>query len=210
MKDISGDINFPIWLVADSEPKNWQSRLDTPLDPRHPARHSIWTSVLDYMQDYLYRNGKRRFNTENLCIRNAIKNPSDKPSGGDLDWSQELKAKVSKLRASIMDMKPRVILAFGAFAFEFVRRACDETLEHPFAYWGTENLGVEFKKRVHSYNESQVNVLPLLHVSIARGKFLESHRYFVGEEKGNYFAFVGERLAELFLKELMAERIWVE
>ncbi len=210
MQDYSGNINFPIWLVADSEPKNWQSQLDSPLDPRHPARHSIWTPVLDYMQDYFYRNGKRRFDTKNLYIRNAVKNPSDKPEGAVLKWPQ-LETEVKKPR-SIMDTNtPKVILTFGAFAFEFLRRACDESPQRPYVYWGAANLGNEFKRRIHSYNKSQTNIFPLLHVSIARGKFLESHRYFVGEEKGNYFAFVGIKLGQLFSKELITEeRIWIK
>jgi len=210
VKDYSGDINFPIWLVADSEPQNWQQFLDYPLDPRHPARHNIWTPVLNYMQEYLYRRSKVRFNTKNLYITNSIKNPDNKPKGGELDWSQKLETKVSKLRTNITDIKPKVILTFGAFAFEFLRRVCGETPKHPFAHWGTENLGIEFKKRICSFNKSQVNILPLLHVSIARGRFLESHRYFVGEEKGNYFEFVGEKLAGLFLKEFITEPIWVK
>ena len=45
------DPRFPIWLIGDSNPKNWENRLSYPLDARHPARHSIWTPVLDAMQD---------------------------------------------------------------------------------------------------------------------------------------------------------------
>ena len=208
MKNCSGDISFPIWLVADSEPKNWQRHLDSPLDPRHPARHSIWTPVLDYMQDYLYRNGKRRFNTENLYVRNAVKNPSDRPKPTDLYWSQKLETEVGKLQ-SLLDAKPRVVLTFGAFAFEFLRRASKESPEK-YGDWGTEELGKQFVKRTDNYTKLQVNIIPLLHVSISRGKFLKSHKYFVGKEKGNYFEFVGEKLAELFLKELITELIWVK
>ncbi len=143
MQDFSGNINFPIWLVADSEPKNWQRQLDSPLDPRHPARHNIWTPVLDYMQYYLYRNGKRRFNTENLYIRNAVKNPSDKPEGADLHWSQKLETKVNEFRG-LLDAKPKIVLTFGAFAFEFLRRACGERPKQ-FGDWGTKELGSQFK-----------------------------------------------------------------
>lgn len=37
MKPQVGDPDFPIWLLGDSNPKGWQSVLETPLDPRHPA-----------------------------------------------------------------------------------------------------------------------------------------------------------------------------
>lgn len=207
MQDSSGDIDFPIWLVADSEPRNWQAQLDSPLDSRHPARHNIWTPVLDYMQDYLYRNGKRRFNTENLYIRNAVKNPNDKPARIDLDWSQTLETKVNEFRG-LLDAKPKIVFTFGAFAFEFLRRACGESPEK-FGNWGAAELGSQFKERIKEYNESRVNILPLLHVSISRGRFLESHKYFVGGKNGNYFKFVGHQLAELFVNEFAQEPIWI-
>ena len=54
MKDSTGNPEFPIWLVGGSPPEAWADKLDTPLDPRHPARHSIWTSVADSMLDRLY------------------------------------------------------------------------------------------------------------------------------------------------------------
>jgi len=54
MNESVGDPKFPIWLIGDSPPEAWADKLDTPLDPRHPARHSIWTSVADPMQDRFY------------------------------------------------------------------------------------------------------------------------------------------------------------
>lgn len=212
MKDYTGDPKFPVWLVADSEPKNWRHLLVTPLDPRHPARHSIWTPVLEYIQETLYRLDRRRFNTETLYIRNAVTNPDDKPDGLRLNWTQELQKKTDSLRSNLVRFNPRLVLTFGAFAFEFVRRSRNEEPVFPYSHWSTLRLGTEFKSRITSFNASNINVLPLLHVSISRGRFLESHKYFVGEERGespNYFEFVGTKLAELFLEKLALEPIWV-
>jgi len=161
------------------------------------------------MQDYFYRNGKRRLDTQKLYITNAVKNPGDKPEGDDFEWSYKLQTKVDRLRADFLRAKPAVILTFGAFAFEFLRRACGES-PTKFRYWGTRELGKEFKMRICKYDNSQVNVLPLLHVSISRGKFLESHKYFVGKDTGNYFKFAGTELAKLFLKNLATQPIWIE
>lgn len=66
MEAYTGAPRFPVWLVADSEPKNWHKLLLTPLDPRHPARHNIWTSVLEYMQEALYEQKRLRFDTVKL------------------------------------------------------------------------------------------------------------------------------------------------
>jgi hypothetical protein len=73
MKDSVGKPEFPIWLIGDSPPEAWAAKLDTPLDPRHPARHSIWTSVADPMQDMLYRQSKLRLDMSRLYIRNAMR-----------------------------------------------------------------------------------------------------------------------------------------
>ena len=53
MKEFSGDPEFPIWLIGDSPPENWVDKLDFPLDAKHPARHNVWTSILDSLQAQL-------------------------------------------------------------------------------------------------------------------------------------------------------------
>ena len=82
MKEECGDPKYPIWLIADSQPKRWQSLLMAPLDPRHPARQNIWTPILNYMQEefYNYKRSKRRFNSTRLYIRNAVIDPADNPN----------------------------------------------------------------------------------------------------------------------------------
>ena len=35
MRESVGDPNFPIWLIADSQPEQWQGDLITPLDPNY-------------------------------------------------------------------------------------------------------------------------------------------------------------------------------
>lgn len=212
MKNSVGDPMFCVWLIGDSEPKNWQGLLLTPLDPRHPARHSIWTSVLDYMQEVLYKQENRRFASDRLYITNAIKEPGSRPMATALDWSASLKGRNRALSERLSYFKPKIVLTFGAFAFEFVRRACGEEPLFPFGYWGTKRLGEEFKKRLALYEPQQINVLPLLHVSISRGRFLKSHSHFVGEagkEPANYFEFVGIGLARLFLARCKNLPIWV-
>ena len=212
MKDSAGDPMFCVWLIADSEPKNWQGLLLTPLDPRHPARHSIWTSVLDYMQEALYKQENRRFASDRLHITNAVREPDSRPIATAIDWSASLRERNRALGEKLSCFKPKVVLTFGAFAFEFVRRACGEGLSFPFGYWNTKRLGEEFKKRLALYGPQLINVLPLLHVSISRGRFLKSHSHFVGEvgkEPANYFEFVGIELARLFLAKCKNLPIWV-
>jgi len=164
------------------------------------------------MQELLYKQKRLRFDTAKLYIRNAVTDPDEKPKSVALNWSQELQDKVNALITELRNMNPKVILTFGAFAFEFVRRALNEQPIYPYSYWSTLRLGKEFKERFTHYDVSTTNLLPLLHVSISRGRFLESHKYFVGEEikeSPNYFEYVGNKLAELFLQQLTSEPIWV-
>jgi len=165
------------------------------------------------MQEALYEQKRLRFDAAKLYIRNAVTDPDEKPKSVTLNWSQELRGKIDSLRADLRNMSPKVILTFGAFAFEFVRRACGEEPIYPYPHWGTLQLGKEFRERLALYDASKTNLLPLLHVSISRGRFLESHKYFVGEktkESPNYFEYVGNKLAELFLQQLASEPIWVK
>lgn len=46
---------------------------------------------------------------------------------------------------------------------------------------------------------SKVNLVPLLHISISYGRFLESHRDFCGGDGKNYFELVGARIGDLLI-----------
>jgi len=213
MIESAGDPEFPVWLVADSPPKNWGTVLDTPLDPGHPARHNIWTSVLEYMQEALYRRDGRRFDTARLYVRYAVSKRADKPDRTSPDWPIELRRQINIWTADLMWFRPKVILTFGAFTFEFLRRAHNENPWYPFTHWTTGRLGDDFRERYKSIDLLGVNILPLLHRNISGGRFMESHRDFMGEQAGegaNYFEYVGTKLAELSLERLAQEPIWIQ
>lgn len=197
MKDEDGDKRFAIWLLGDSNPKNWQHVLDVPFDPKHPARHSIWTPVLETIQEYVFVTRKNRVKTSPIYVRNAIEDPVDKPLPNSLNWSENVEKKALSFRDDVLRYKPKVILSFGAFAFEFARRALTpEKDKHPYKYWDTKNLGNEFRRNINDFNISETNILPLLHTSISRGRFIESHRYFCNGESNNYFEYVGRCIGQ--------------
>lgn len=206
MKDVVGDPKFPIWLIGDSPPKAWVDKLDTPLDPRHPARHSIWTSVADPMQDRLYRQRKLRLDTSQLYIRNAMNKPLERSTIEELAHLP-----IGALKKMLNQHKPSIVLTFGVSAFMIVLFASGESPNKLFKT--TKLLGEQFRNRIDNFQEDRVNILPLLHVSIARGKFLEAHRDFVGaygNTPPNYFDYVGEKLADLLLAKFSDRPIWIE
>ena len=206
MKDCTGDPTFPIWLIGDSPPEAWADKLDTPLDPRHPARHSIWTSVADPMQDMLYRQRKLRLDTSRLYIRNAM----NKPLALSIIKEQTRQSQEA-LKELLDKYKPSVVLTFGVNAFMITQLARGETISIKAA--SAKLLGAQFRTRIEKYDDQKVNIIPLLHVSISRGRFLEAHRDFVGADGGtpqNYFDYVGKKLANLLMAKLWDKPIWIK
>ncbi len=208
MERESGCRNFPIWLIGDSPPENWKDRLSTPLDPRHPARHNIWTPVIDGIQDCVFRAERLRVDTDRLYVRNAIQDREHKDTVRGRVWSP-LNRDIEELRGLLEQYQPPLVFTFGAFACEFTRRSLGCSEERAYSWWSTKRLGEEFRHSVDEFCPDRINLVPLLHVSISRGRFLESHRYFTCDENGNYFDYVAEKVSALLLRYEDDLDVWV-
>lgn len=204
----SGSKSFPIWLIGDSNPKTWENSLEYPLDPRHPARHNIWTPILDGIQEQVFSTDRRRVATAQLYVRNAVQDAVDRPRAKDIQWQPDLLKGTRALGNLLTSYTPTMVFVFGAFAFEFTRRSSGEN-SRKYGCWTTKALGKEFRQRVGAFDPEGINIFPLLHVSIARGRFLESHDYFTGVEGGNYFDYVAEEIASLLLQHKDKLPIWI-
>ena len=205
----SGNKNSSIWLIGDSSPPQWGEYLDEPLDSRHPARHNIWTPVLERIQEQVFLGDRRRVDVSQLYVRNAVHNREDKPLDSDMEWDSKLSEETDDLGKLIETYAPTLVFTFGAFAFEFARRSLIKEPRRSSRYWTTKRLGAEFGQSVQNFNPREVNVFPLLHVSIARRHFLKSHEYFTGESNGNYFDLVGREIGTLLLKYRDTLSVWV-
>ena len=155
-----GKHEFPIWLIGDSNPKNWSDKLLIPLDPRHPARHNIWTPIIDIVQDRVYREAKLRIETQNIYIRNAIENPDRKPPKNKSTWDNRLSHEINNLRQLIINHKPILVLTFGAFAFEFANRAHRAERPQRYSNWTTRSLGDMFRERTDGFVPQDTNIIP--------------------------------------------------
>ena len=204
-----GNKSFPIWLLGDSNPPQSQDKLNSPLDARHPIRHNIWTSVLDVIQDRVYRERRLRVSTNDIYIRNAVDDPDFRPDKKILAWSENVNSEIAKFAQLLNENQPRLILSFGAFAYEFGRRAHCEEPAKIVDYWRTKQLGDEFRRKVDVFNPGEINLFPLLHRSVAGGYYLSSHKAFCPSENANYFEFVGEKIAGLLLKFQGELPIWI-
>lgn len=201
----SGNMSSSVWLIGDSNPQGWRAELNVALDPRHPTRHSIWTPILDEIQGHAFSAG-RRVNCSKLHIRNAIYNPRFRPSTEE-EWKR-LERLLCIFSERFLRFRPKLVLTFGGFAFEFCRRAIERPSEQDkfksYTSWTIKGLAKEF----HERNSAPKTIIPLLHASIARGKFLECHEAFTCSNTGNYFSHVGKILAERLLEHHGNEDIW--
>ena len=204
----SGNRNSVIWLIGDSSPPKWEEYLNEPLDSKHPARHNIWTPVLEGIQRQVFVGDRLRVDDSQLYVRNAVHDRKDKPPDSGLEWDSKLLEETVEFGKLLRAHVPTFLFTFGAFAFEFARRSLEQEPRRRFSYWTTLTLGAEFRQKVEEFDPGTVNVFPLLHVSIARGRFLKSHENFTRESNGNYFDFVGREIGALLLRYKDALNIW--
>jgi hypothetical protein len=185
--------------MGDSPPEQWKSSLEEPLDRRHPARHNIWTPVVDVVQNEAFAKKGWRLDEARLYVRNAVSAESAKPDDAATDWGPETLYQ-GKTLANLLELhRPALVVTFGAFAFEFVRRCLGEAAL-PFRKWTTEKLGIEMRRRMRDYSPNGINVLPALHATIARRHFLVSHRRYCPDPGQNYFEHVGTELSKVLIE----------
>ncbi len=204
-----GSKNFDIWLLGDLNPKQWEDILDYPLDPRHPIRHNIWTSIIDVIQDRVYRKIGKRVDSSLIYIRNAVENPDIRPRGNHIDWHADVAIEVDDFQDLLEVYAPKFLFSFGAFSFEFARRSLEQEPARSFSDWSAKRLGEEFRYRVNDFSLSKTNLLPLLHRVVSGGKFVESQDYFCDQPGANYFDFVGIAIANIMLDNENKLPIWI-
>ncbi|EGW37708.1 hypothetical protein [Desulfosporosinus sp. OT] len=201
IKRETGEKEYPIWLL---------------FNPKHPAiRHYIWTPVLAEIQDKVFRELHTRINTANMYIRNVVSDSGIVPNTLNW-WGTEVSNEIELLRELVIEHQPKLLISFGAFPFEFVRRVYEIKPEKGPKAWGTSNLGDEFGKAIETFDINRTNRIPLLRRVVDSGKFIEEvsnfsqddgDRYF--EEVDNYFHFVGSKIAEKLIEHKDSLDIWI-
>jgi hypothetical protein len=200
----------PIWLIGDSDPKNWlPPDLEFVFDDRHPTIHNIWTSIIYKVQKNIYKEKGKIIDDDQFYIRNAIEQANMKPSQDDHLWNDKvvgqiksnyLESQMDAIKKLINKYEPKMVITFGSFSYEFIRR-CYGLNSNPFGNWNTKELKKQF---ISSITDDGI-IVPLLHRSISMGHFLSSHRQFshdtiVNNINGNYFEFVSEKLCKTIIK----------
>lgn len=214
MKKQTGERNFPLWLLGDSEPDRWRQHLEAPFDPRHPIRHNIWTSVLDVVQEKVFRHLRQRVDARKMFVRNAVQDPAVKlsePFNPLLTWHPDAQAALNEYRQMIVESRFKIIFTFGWFAFAFALRAVGEQGSGSSLNGSqTAHIGNEFRRRVAAFDIDRTNVLPLLHRSIAGGSFLSGHSEFCGKADGNCFEEAGRAIAGVLIRHHRDIGCWID
>jgi hypothetical protein len=201
MKRSEGNTASVVWLVADSNPGKSAKDLAGPLDSRHPTRHNIWTPILRVVNRHLFRQHNLQLDDEKIYIRNAVEHSSDWGNG-------EKRGSEIAIFSDLIKNEPQpppIVLTFGTDAYEFARWAYEiacgrALLPGRFEKRKVTKLHEVFNDRTSDFRPDEVNILPLLHAVVARGKtFLHCHQNFSGG-KGNYFDYAGERIARLLIE----------
>ena len=195
MKNESGERSYPIWLL---------------LNPKHPGvRRSIWAPILDEIQDKVYRKIETRIDTTNLFIRNTINDSGKVPNTLNW-WAAEVAKEIELFRESILEYKPKILISFGAFPFEFARRVFNIQPEKGPKYWSNSNLNSEFEKAIENFNINQTNRIPLLRQVSASSRFAEDQSHSNRTDISNYFRDVGAKMADKIIENKDSLDIWIE
>jgi hypothetical protein len=189
LKRESGERTFPIWIL---------------FNPKHPVvLQYIWKLVLAEIQDKLYRELHTRIDNSNIYIRNAVSNSKIVPNAVNW-WDSELITEIALFREMVIEHQPKILITFGAFPFEFVRRVYGLKPEKGPKYWCTANLGNEFGKAIESFDVTRTNRIPLLRRVADSDKFMEDHSNFE-----NYYQYVGTKIAEKIIENKDSLNIWI-
>ncbi|HZK54668.1 MAG TPA: hypothetical protein VFC84_10795 [Desulfosporosinus sp.] len=191
----SGEKSHPIWLLV---------------NPKHPAvRYYIWTPVLAVIQDKVFRDIHKRIDTDNILIRNVVRE-SGLVANTLNWWGTEVEAEIASFRELVHKHKPKMIVTFGAFPYEFMRRVYElQPIKGP-KYWSTERLKNEFERSIVNFDINETNRIPLLRRVVESGKFIEGHNYFCEELVENYFYYVGTMIADKIIENKAGFNNWVE
>lgn len=195
MKTELGNRDYPIWLL---------------INPKYPAvRHDIFRPVLDEIQDRVFRQLQTRIDTTNMYIRSAVNDGGIVPNTLNW-WGREVAKEIEFYREIIQEHKPKMLISFGAFPFEFMRRIFEIKPEKGPKAWSTSILKDEFEKSMENFDINQTNRIPLLRRVIATDKFIETQNFLSRTDRETYFQHVGAKIAEKIIENKDNLDIWIK
>nr|WP_157137283.1 hypothetical protein [Desulfosporosinus youngiae] len=190
-----GERNYPIWLL---------------INPKYPAvRHDIWRPVLDEIQDRVFRELHTRIDASNVYIRSAVSDGGIVPNTLNW-WGREVAKEIEFYREIVLKHKPKMLISFGAFPFEFARRVYEVKPEKGPKAWSSAILKDEFEKAMENFDVNQTNRIPLLRRVVPNDRFMENRSLLSRTERETYFQHVGAKIAEKIIENKDYLDIWIK
>lgn len=194
MKRELGDRNYPIWLLV---------------NPKYPAvRYDIWRPVLDEIQDRVFRELHTRIDATNIYIRSAVGEGGIVPNTLNW-WGKEVAREIDYYRGIVNEHKPKMLISFGAFPFEFARRVYEIKPEKGPKAWSTAILKEEFDKAMENFDIGQTNRIPLLRRVVVSDKPADNKDILTPTDREDYFQYVGAKLADKIIEHKDHLDIWI-
>ncbi len=185
----SGEMTYPIWLLV---------------NPKYPsAYHDIWRPILEEIQDRVYREMYIRIDTSNIYIRKTVIDSELVPNTLNW-WGKEVAKEINVFREMVHEHKPKILITFGAFPFEFVRRVFNIKPEKGPKAWSTSILRDEFEKSIENFDINKTNRIPLLRRVVSSDKLMTR----AGRE--TYVNYVGAMIADRIIENRDSLNIWIE
>lgn len=187
----SGKITSPIWLV---------------FNPKHPlVSNYIWLPVLTEMQDKIFKELNTRINTTHIYKRNVVSDNVDTPITENW-WDAQINVEIERFRVLALEYKPQIIISFGAFPYEFLRRAYRIGPKKGPKSWTNSKLEGEFRKSIQSFDANKTNLIPLLRRMPLSRKYKEEHNKDYFEKNIHY---VSKKIAEKIIENKNHLNIWI-
>lgn len=190
-----GERTYPIWLL---------------INPKYPAvRHDIWRPILDEIQDRVFRELHTRIDTSNLYIRSAVSDGGIVPNTLNW-WGKEVAKEIEFYREIVLKHKPKMLISFGAFPFEFARRVYEVKPEKGPKAWSSSILRDEFDSAIENFDINLTNRIPLLRRVIPNNKLVQNGNFLSRTERETYFQHVGSKIAEKIIENKHHLDIWIK
>lgn len=128
-------------------------------------------------------------------------------------WGNEVAAEIKVLRNTIQEYHPKMLISFGGFPFEFLRRVFEIEPQKGPKYWSAPILRNEFEESIKNFEINQANVIPLLRRVIACDncdKYIETQNHFNSSVTEQYFYHVGAKLSERIIQNKDSLKIWIK
>jgi len=194
MKSELGNRSYPIWLL---------------INPKYPAvRYDIWRPVLDEIQDRVFREMQTRIDTSSIYIKSAVDDIRIVPNTLNW-WAKEVAKEIEFFREIVQEHKPKMLITFGAFPFEFARRVYEVKPEKGPKAWSTMVLQNEFEKSIENFDINRTNMIPLLRRVVSTDRFIETRDYMSPTDRETYFQHVGTKIAEKIIGNKDKLNIWI-